>query len=95
MRESPEHLVETSHVDLVDDTDNRGIHRHEGLRQSQRSLAPPDPGDDIPRTRVLVGVAGDNVVRMAPPLNISTRDIDRAVTILHRAFLDVRQGISE
>ncbi|MEO1657750.1 MAG: aspartate aminotransferase family protein [Pseudomonadota bacterium] len=70
--------------------------RGRGLLIGVKSTLPNTDIRNAARDReLLVGVAGDNVVRMAPPLNISTRDIDRAVTILHRAFLDVRQGISE
>jgi acetylornithine/succinyldiaminopimelate/putrescine aminotransferase len=38
---------------------------------------------------LLVNAIGDNVIRFEPPLNITTKDVDEAMTILRKAMNSV------
>ena len=44
---------------------------------------------------LLVGVAGDNVVRLAPPLNVREAEIETAISILRVVLTALREDRSE
>jgi acetylornithine/N-succinyldiaminopimelate aminotransferase len=65
--------------------------RGKGLLRGIRLAADPKPVQAIARNRkLLVGVAGDNCVRLAPPLIVERAHISEAVAILDAALSDAK-----
>jgi acetylornithine/N-succinyldiaminopimelate aminotransferase len=65
--------------------------RGKGLLRGLRLSADPKPVQAAARAkRLLVGTAGDNCVRLAPPLVLSAADIAEAVAILDSALAETK-----
>jgi len=66
-------------------------HRGRGLLQGLRVATGFDPMGVLVKMReagMLASTAGGDVIRLAPPLNVSKEDCDRALTILRAALAD-------
>ena len=75
------------HPELVVDVRGKGLLR--GLKLS----VDPKPVQAAARARkLLVGVAGDNVLRMAPPLIIDENQVSQAIDTLEAALNDIHTG---
>jgi acetylornithine/N-succinyldiaminopimelate aminotransferase len=65
--------------------------RGKGLLRGLKLATPPKPIQAAARARrLLVGVAGDNVLRLAPPLIVDESHIAQAIDTLDAAFSAVR-----
>jgi acetylornithine/N-succinyldiaminopimelate aminotransferase len=63
--------------------------RHPGLLRGIRLARDPKPVQAAARARkLLVGVAGENVVRLAPPLIVQPGEISQAVATLDAALVE-------
>jgi acetylornithine/N-succinyldiaminopimelate aminotransferase len=47
--------------------------------------------DRLRESGLLAGVAGDNTVRLAPPLNVSAAEIEQAIEIIDGALESLKQ----
>ncbi len=81
------HSLKDAHPDLVLDV------RGKGLLRGLKLAANPKPVQGFARDRkLLVGVAGDNVLRLAPPLIITEEHVREAVSGLDAALGDARRA---
>jgi acetylornithine/N-succinyldiaminopimelate aminotransferase len=81
------HALKDTHQDLVLDV------RGKGLLRGIKLAANPKAVQGFARDRkLLVGVAGDNVVRLAPPLIITEEHVREAVCGLDAALGDARRA---
>jgi acetylornithine/N-succinyldiaminopimelate aminotransferase len=71
------------HPDLVVDVRGKGL-----LRGLKLKIDPKDVQAKLRARKVLVGVAGDNVLRLAPPLIINEAQIGQAIDALDLALAD-------
>ncbi|NDC57257.1 MAG: aspartate aminotransferase family protein [Alphaproteobacteria bacterium] len=67
--------------------------RGKGLLRGLKLAVDPKPVQNAARDRrLLVGVAGDNVLRMAPPLTIEPSHVGEAIGVLDAALSSVKAG---
>jgi acetylornithine/N-succinyldiaminopimelate aminotransferase len=82
------HGLKDSHADVVDELRGKGLLL--GLKL-KRILA-KDVRDAARDRGLLIGVAGDNVVRLAPPLVAGAKDASEALQILDATLAAVKAG---
>ncbi len=63
-----------------------------GAKLAVSNIAVRDATRDL---GLLIGVAGDNVVRLAPALNVSSIDVEEAINRLRKALISVKSQESE
>jgi acetylornithine/N-succinyldiaminopimelate aminotransferase len=73
------------HPDLVVETRGKGL-----LRGVKLTIDPKIVQAHARTHKLLVGVAGDNVLRLAPPLTVDAGLISEAITALDAALADAR-----
>jgi acetylornithine/N-succinyldiaminopimelate aminotransferase len=74
------------HPDLIEDVRGKGL-----LRGMKMKVDPLAVRQAVFEQGMLLGTAGGNVLRLAPPLIASERDISEAVAILDRALASFRE----
>jgi acetylornithine/N-succinyldiaminopimelate aminotransferase len=78
--------LKDAHPDVVEDVRGKGLLC--GMKLKKKAL---DVRNLARGHKLLVGNAGDNVLRLAPPLIISEDNVHEAVAILDKVFTEAKQ----
>ena len=77
--------LKQDHPEVVEDVRGKGLLI--GMKLKKKAL---DVRNLARANKLLVGNAGDNVLRMAPPLIISENNVREAVAILDKVFTEAK-----
>lgn len=83
------HGVADTHADVVEDVRGKGLLVGLKLKSALANVKVRDAARD---RGLLIGVAGDNVARMAPPLIISSDDATEALRVLDESIAAAKAG---